>query len=154
VEIDPRVEPLVRETLTAVITKDPERFQQAIQAFPDDDAMTKGVRLAVAVGLFIVQDQYGPNPTQEQIREIADDVATVDDWTDISSDEVATYVVSGIKRVRADTVFPLERFLLLSYVIAGYLLSFHSRDDEEWWDYLDRAEATIEATPEPANKGS
>lgn len=49
--------------------------------------------------------------------------------------------------VRAAEVLPMERVLLTAYVTAGYLVSFYRRDDEEWWDYLDRAEAVIQATP-------
>lgn len=145
--IDARVEPLVREALAAVITKDRGRFQQAIDAFPDDAAMTQGVQLAATVAMYIVEECYGRSPTKEQIRETADDIATVDDWTDIVADEVATFIVAAVDHVRFETVLPIERFVLLSYVMAGYLLSFHRRENEEWWDHLDRAEAVIEARP-------
>lgn len=146
-KISRQVEPLVREAFAAVITKERDRLQQALDAFPDDEAMTDGVRLASAIALFVVQDKYGRNPAEEQLREAADDVSTVDDWTDISSDEVVTFFTAAINRERADAVLPPERVVLLAYVAGGYLLSFHHEDGEEWWDYLDRAEAAVEATP-------
>jgi hypothetical protein len=146
-DIDARVEPLVREALAAVAGKDPERFQQAILAFPDDDAMTKGVQLAVALALYILHDQYGRTPTEEEIHAVANGVAELESWTDVSSDEVVTALTAAINRVRADQVLPLERALILAYVITGNLLASCHREGEKWWDYLDRAEAVIEATP-------
>ncbi len=149
-EIDDRVEPLVREAIAAVVGQDPDRFQRAIHAFPDDDTMTKGVQLACGLTLFVLDDLYeGRRPTGEEVQSLAADVATGEEWTDITRDEVSTFFDAAYDRVRIDTVLPLERVVILSYVVAASLLSSYHEDDEEWWEYLDRAEAAIEAMPAP-----
>jgi hypothetical protein len=148
VEIDDRTEPLVREALAAAVGQDPERFRGAVRAFPDDDAMTRGVQLACALALFVLDDLFeGRRPTEEEIRSLAGDVATSEDWADVTLDEVAAFFVAGYDRISAEAVLPLERVLILCYVVAANLLSSYHEDGEEWWEYLDRAEAAIEARP-------
>jgi antirestriction protein ArdC len=146
-EIDNQTEPLVREALAAVVGKDPDRLQRAILAFPDSDTMAKGIRLATAVSLYILHDQYGHTPTEAEIRAAATGVADLESWTDVTADEVVAALTAAINRVRADQVLPVERVVILAFVIAANLVSSCHKDDEEWWDYLDRAEAVIQATP-------
>lgn len=149
-EIDSRVEPLVREALAAVVGKDPDRLQRAIVAFPDDDAMTKGVHLACALVLYGLDDLFeGRKPTDEQIRDLASDVVKSEAWTDISADEVVGFFTAIYSRVRVDSVLPLDRVVVLAYVIAANFVSSYHEDNEVWWDYLDRVEAMIEAMPTP-----
>jgi len=147
--IDDRVEPVVREALAAAAKKNPERFQQAIAAFPDDESIIKGIRLAAAVALFALHDAHdGRKPTNAELTEIAADMAEDEDWTDITSDEVVKYATAAYDKVQFDQVLPMERVIILAFVVAANLLASYRGDDEEWWDYLDRAEAVIEATPE------
>lgn len=147
-EIDNRVEPLVREALAAIVGKDPDRLERAVTAFPDDDAMTKGVQLACSLILYTLQDLYeGRRPTADEIRELANDTLQGEDWTDVSAQEVVDFVTAVFDRRRIDSALPLDRAALLAYVIAANLVSSYHEDNEEWWDYLDRAEAAIEATP-------
>lgn len=144
-KIDRQVEPLVREALTAVVKRDPERLARALATFPAGEATVSGARLAMAVALYVLRDQSGQTPTEKEIRVVAGDIAKAEDWTDVTPDEITTALNSALGGVRADSVLPMERILLLAYVIAGYLVSSYRRDDDEWWDYLDRAEAAIEA---------
>jgi hypothetical protein len=143
-EIDRQVEPLLRESLTAVVKRNPERLAQALAAFPDDETAVTGARIAMAVALYVLQDQSGHPPTEDEIRTVARGIVASEDWTDVTEAEVTAALSSAVTGTRADSVMPLERVLILAYVIAGYLVSFYRRDDENWWDYLDRAEAAIE----------
>ena len=145
-KIDDRIESLVREALTAVVKRDPERLQAAIAAFPDEHALTAGYRLAAAIALYVLQDQYGRQPTPAEVRAVADKLVELEGWTDIQSDEVTRYLTALYGGTRVDEVLLLERAFLVSYVLAGDLLSTCRRKTEDWWDYLDRAEAAIEAS--------
>jgi hypothetical protein len=148
--IDDQVEPRVREALTAVAKKDPERLQQAIGAFSDDEAIIKGIRLAAAVALFALHDAHdGRKPTDAELAEIAEDMEEDEDWTDVTSDEIKKFLTAAYDKVQLDQVLPMERVIVLAFVIAANLVASYRGDDEQWWDYLDRAEAVIEATPEP-----
>lgn len=147
--IDFRVEPLVREALGAVIGQDAERLQRAIAAFRHDDAMIHGVRLAAATSLYVLDDLHdGKRPTEGDLVEIADDVATAEGWTDVTAAEVRGYLQAAYAGSRVDEVLPMDRVIILALVTAANLVSSYHRDDEDWWDLLDRAEAAIEATPE------
>lgn len=143
-KIDAGIEPLVRTVLNAVVKQDTERLQTALEAFPDADAMTSGYRLAAGIAIYVLQDQYGRQPTPEEIRAVADKTAELENWTDITSDEIYSYVTAYYDRQSVDTVMPTERAVVVSYVLAGDLLAACHRQDEKWWDYLDRAEAILE----------
>lgn len=147
-EIDSRVEPLVRAVLNAVVKRDAERLQAALTAFPDADKMATGYRLAAAVALYVLHDQYGRQPTPDEIRAVADKTAELENWTDITSNEIRDFLTAiYAQNTTADAIMPLKRAVLVSYVLTGDLLSSCRRQDEKWWDYLDRAEAAIEAAP-------
>jgi hypothetical protein len=144
-EIDGQIEPLVREALTAVVKEDSERLAQALAAFSDDDAALNGAQTAMAVTVHVLHDQAGRPPTEEEIRTVAQDVASAEAWTDVTTEEVATFLLAALRGTRVENDLPLERVLILAYVTAGYLISAYRQDDENWWDYLDRAEAAIES---------
>jgi hypothetical protein len=143
-QIDGRVEPLIREALTAVVKEDSERLARALAAFPSDEAALDGARTAVALAVHVLHDQAGRPPTEGEIRTVAQDVADAEDWTDVTAEEVATLLLAAVRGSRVDNALPLERVLALAYVITGYLISSYRQDDEDWWEYLDRAEAAIE----------
>jgi len=145
-KIDDGIESLARDVLNAVVKKDPDRMAGALRAFPDENAMTEGYRLALAVALFVVQDQYHSVPDSVAIRALAEKAAELEDWTDITADEFATLLEGAYSRTRLDQLLPLDRVVLISYVLAGDLLAGFCKPGEWWYDYLDRAEAVIEAT--------
>lgn len=147
-EIDGTVEPLVREALTAVVKRDPDRFAAAVAAFPDGEAIIKGMRLATALSLYALSDHYGRTPTNSEIQAVAAKLVEMEHWTDVTSSEVVATLQAAINNTPADEVLPMERTLIVAYVSAGNLLSSAHRDDEKWWDFLNRAEAAIEATPD------
>jgi hypothetical protein len=144
-EIDGQIEPLVREALTAVVKEDSERLARALAAFPDDDAALNGARTAMALAAHVLHDQAGRPPTEEETRTVAQDIASAEAWTDVTAEEVVTFLLAALRGTRVDDDVPLERVLILAYVIAGYLISSYRQDDEDWWEYLDRAEAAIES---------
>jgi hypothetical protein len=146
-EIDDQVESLAREALTAVVKSDAERLQRAFAAFPDDESMTRGAQLVTAVSLYVLSEVYGRTPTEPELRAVADKVVEMESWTDVTSDEVVSFLTAAYNGTRADQVLPLPRVGPLAYVIAGNLLSSCCKEGEFWFNYLDRAEAVLEATP-------
>jgi hypothetical protein len=144
--IDAQIEPLVREALTAVVKSDPDRLRRAFEAFPDSDAMTSGARLATAVTLFVLHDIYGRRPTLAEVRSVADKLVEMEDWTDVSSEEVTAFLTAAYDGSRADQVLPADRIAPLAYVTAGNLLSSCCKEGEFWFNYLDRAESGLEAS--------
>jgi hypothetical protein len=144
--IDERVEPLVRSTIEAVVKRDMAALQGAFARFPDDESMTYGAQLASAVGLYVLHDVYGREPTAAEIRAVANKLAEMESWTDVTADEVVLFLSAALAGQRADRVLPLERVAILPYVIAGNLLASCCKEGEWWFDYLDRAESAIEAT--------
>lgn len=143
--IDNRIEKRVREVFAAVITQDIGRMESAIRSFPNDKALTEGVRLAAAIGLYVLGDILGPGPSEDTLLQIARQIAASEGWADIKADEVMSYLTAALARISFQEVLPADRFAVLTYVIAGCLVSFFHRPEEKWWEFLDRAEAGLEA---------
>lgn len=144
-EIDKRAEPLAREAIAGAVKKDPERFGRAITSFPDDETMTNGYRLALAVALQILTTEYPGNPSESEIREIAERVAELESWTDFTADEIATFLTAVLNRVKLNTVLPMERVVPLAYVLAADFLAGYCPEGSHWWEHLDKVEAALES---------
>lgn len=145
--IDDRIEPLVREALTAVVKSDAERLGRAFLAFPDDHAMTEGARLATAVALYVLGDVYGRTPTSEELRAVGDKLVEMEDWTDITSDEVVSFLTAAYQGRWADEIVLAGRIAPVAYVVAANLLASCGRKGEWWFTYLDRVETALEEAP-------
>lgn len=144
-KIDMQVEPLVREALHAVVQRDMDKFEEAMRAFPDGPATAKGVEIASAVTLYVVVEGFGGKPTRDQIDFLARNVAEMEAWADLPADDVAAHVASLVGERSPDEALPPETVVVLSFMVAGSLVSSCRRADEKWWDLLDRAEAAAEA---------
>ncbi len=144
-KISSEVEPLVREALTAMVKSDPERLRRAFLDFPNDNAMTAGAEIATTVSLYVLTDVYGRKPSHEEIVAVAEKLVEMEDWTDVTADEVVTFLTAAFDGNPMDQILPLDRIGPLAYLTAGNLLSSCCKDGEFWYNYLDRAEAAIEA---------
>jgi hypothetical protein len=153
VKIDSRVEPLVREALAALIKADADRFARALAAFGDQETGTAGSRLAVVVAFHVLLDRYGGQPAPEEVRALAEQVAELEDWTDLTADEIELFIGAYFAGTSVDTVMPIERAVLVSFVLAANLLASYRRDGEWWFDHLDRVEAALEAASSPSRSG-
>lgn len=145
--LDDRVEPLVRNALSAAAAQDPDRLADAMLAFSDAVALIKGIRLAAAVAVLVVTDlHHGKRPTAAELAEVAADIAAAEDWTDITADEIVILLTAAYDGKRVDDLLPMDRVIAMSFVVTASLLASYRDDGEQWWDYLDRAEAIIEAS--------
>jgi hypothetical protein len=146
-KIDDRVEPFVRTAIDAAVKRDFEKLNTALGAFPDDDAVKKAVELALAVVGFVMYDVHQGKPSPEQIRVVATKLAEMEAWAEPTADEVDAFLKKLLNGQPFAPEVPPENVIVLSFVAAANLLSSFHTKDERWWDYLDRAEAAIEAAP-------
>lgn len=146
--IDDQVEQIMREALTAVVKEDPERLQRAFASFSSNDDLAQGTRIALAVSVYVLNEAYGRAPTPAEIQSVATKAATMEKWTDISANEMASLLTAAYAGSRVDEVLTADRIAPVAFVVAANLLSSCCRKDEYWFDYLDRAEAAIEAAPD------
>lgn len=149
-EIDDRVEPVVRAVLDAAVHHDSVRFEVALQGFADDASTRKGVELALAICAFVLFDLHDGKPSADQVRELAEEISQQEAWMEPTADEVDAFLTALVNGAPMKDVLPAESVIVLSYLVAANLLASSSNTDEgEWWfNYLDKVEAAIEATPD------
>ena len=143
--IDPRLEELVRAAIDAAVKRRFDKLDEALRSFPDDEAVGKGVELAMAVTSYVMIDAHSGMPTDEQIRSIAGDVAEMESWAQPSADQVHAFLSCLLAGQPLGDRFDAESAIILTFVVAGSLLASLHEPAEKWWDYLDRAETAIES---------
>lgn len=120
-------------------------MNEALAALPDDEASTNAGQLALAVSVYALHEIYNGRPSDDDLAGLANRLAELESWSNVPADEVHTFLKATLDRARLDQVLPIEKVGALIYLVAGSLLSAGRREDEKWWDFLDRAEAAIEA---------
>jgi hypothetical protein len=145
-KIDDRVERIVRTALDAAVKRDPKKLDEALRSFPNDDAVRKGIELALAVCGFVMIDVHGGRPTDGQIRAVADKLADMEHWARPTPDEVHNFLTTVLSGTSFPAEVPSESVIILAFVVAANLLASFRKEDDRWYDYLDRAEAAIEAS--------
>lgn len=145
-KIDMQIEPLVRQTIHAVVQRDVGKLETALQGFPDGDTTAKGVEIAAAVTTYVLLDGYGGKPAPDQVQTLSRKIAEMEEWAEPGAEEIAAYVTALVDGKPLEDVLPKESIVVLAYLVAGSLLSSTHREDEKWWDFLDRAEAAVDST--------
>jgi hypothetical protein len=143
------VEPLVRRVLGTVVKRNEGEFDAALLALPDDETRAKSLELAVTICAFVLLDTYEGRPSPAEIRLAAGTVAEMEQWAMLIAEEVSTFLNAVLdRRPLAGTLDP-QTAVMLTFIVTGSLLAASPKIGEgEWWfNYLDRVEAAIEATP-------
>jgi len=149
-KIDSRVEPLVRNTIHTAVIGDFWKLEKALQSFPDDEAAQKAIELGVSLIYVLMIDIHEGMPSDDEIQGLAAEVARAEAWAMPTEEQVTTFLRHIMNGKPFAGVVPVEDVVILTFVVAAHLLSSCRRDDEEWWDYLDRVEAVLEAVyPNP-----
>ncbi|MFI6762545.1 hypothetical protein ACIBF5_25765 [Micromonospora sp. NPDC050417] len=143
--VDKRVEPTVRKAIHAAVIRDFPLLEGQLQKLPDDEAVRKAIELTLALIYFLMVDIHEGEPTDAEIRGVAAEIARAEAWARPADAEVTAFLSKLMKREAFAPEVPDENVIILAFVSAANLLSSCRRDEEEWWDYLDRAEAAIEA---------
>ncbi|GAB3150671.1 hypothetical protein GCM10027290_38580 [Micromonospora sonneratiae] len=144
-KISSRVEPLVRNAIHAAVKRDFLKLEEALKSFPDDRAVQQGVELALAVTLYVMRDIHQGKPSDEETVAVAVEIARAEAWARPTEEEVSTFLLRLMNGQRFAESVPIENVIILAFVSVANLLASCHRDDENWWDYLDRAEAALEA---------
>jgi len=144
-KISKRVEPLIRNAIYAAVKRDFAMLDDALKSFPDDQAVKEAVEITLAVILYVLWDQYGSKPTDAETEAVAIEIARAEAWAQPTEAEVVTFLQRLVNGEPLAGTVPTENIYILTFVSAANLLASCHRDDEKWWDYLDRAEAAIEA---------
>lgn len=145
-EIDARAEVMARAAIHAAVKQDFAKLDETLRGFFDDESTRKAVELTLAVILFVLRDMYGGKPDDNQVRAVATAIANSETWVEATAEETSVFLLRLVNGEPFVGSVPTENVFVLGFVVAGYLLSSKRRDDEKWWDYLDRAEAALEVS--------
>jgi hypothetical protein len=146
--IDERVEPLVRQALEGAVKSDENRLDAALKAFPDEATRLAGLRLALAICGAVVLDLYKGQPSGEQRRALAEKVAEMEGWASLTAVDVDTFLTALLAGSPLEEAMDPESVVPLTFIITGSLLSAAPQaEDRYWFNYLDHVEAAIEAAP-------
>ncbi|MET8153298.1 hypothetical protein ACIBSW_19310 [Actinoplanes sp. NPDC049668] len=148
-KIDDRIESTVRDLLNAVVKSKENDFEVTLRELPDSASREKALELAVAVCVFVVIDTYDRRPMPDEIREIAQDVVEAGSWMSLTEQEVAQFLTAALDGKPLAQVLDAHSAFFLAFIITGILLVASPKvgEGELWFNYLDRVEAAIEATP-------
>jgi hypothetical protein len=146
--IDDRVESLVREGIDAAVKKNLDRLHAVFATISDGGIATAATDLVRAVCAKVVLDTFhGQRPTYAQIDSLAGDVAFEEGWARVRKNGIATLLHSVLsdEELPCHDLSPDEE-LALPFIVAANLLNENSEPpDGDWVDYLDRVESTIAA---------
>jgi hypothetical protein len=142
--IEAHVEPLVRATLDAAVKRDFGKLRTALAAFGDDRTAQQAIELVLAVCSFVLIDIHRGTPNSGQVSGLAEDIADMERWAEPTADEIYTFMTKLLSSEPLAESMPAENIVILGFVVTGSLLSSFRKDDEDWWDYLDRVEEAIE----------
>lgn len=145
-KISKHVEPLVRSALDAAVKRDFNRLDAALKAFPHDQAVKEAVALALSVTLYVLRDIHHGQPTNLETEAVAAEIVRAEAWAQPTEAEAKTFLVKLVNGEPLAEDLPSESVIVLAFISAASLLASCHREDEQWWDYLDRAEAALEAS--------
>lgn len=148
--IDPAVEGPTRDLLGHALRVEADDFQRVLSQVVDagklDDVLTLIARVA---GLVVVDLCDGGAPTADDLQEIADTTAEIDEDYGLTSEDAHGFlsrVVFGGERL--DSVFTPDNAARLPFVVASNLVGSTADVDngQQWWDYLEDIEKRLEAS--------
>jgi hypothetical protein len=146
-EIDSRVEPLVRSVLNAAVKTDFEQFTASMQQFKDQESAKKGLQLAVAICLYVLFDQYKRRPTDDEISRILKSAAETEQWVELREGELREALMSMLDNREPQLPSPVS--VVAPFVLTAYLLAGSVKKPKWWFEYLDEVLAGLEANGIP-----
>lgn len=152
--LNPRAEGPARELFGFAIRAEMDAFDRKLKSFRDDTTLQEALALAVAVSRYVVMDSVGGRkPTDAELRDVASMLASIQEGYTLTAAEVHDYLAKAVlgEQTLADAL-PEGTAVTLPFVVAGNLLGANAKveDGQQWWDYLEAIEQSIEAAPDPA----
>jgi hypothetical protein len=153
VKIDDRAEEIARKLFGFAIRAELDDFERSIaDAKPEILSEARRLSVAVADGVVLVVTE-GQQPSDADLRKIAETAASVEKRYELSKDEVHAFLSKVVFGGQAlDDVFSTGDAVTVPFIVAGNLLGSYrnAEQDQGWWEFLDEVEAAIEAAPDPA----
>lgn len=148
-KIDEHVESLVRDALHGAVKRDIDRLDASLKAFHDKASRRAATGLLMAVSAYVVLDLYGgQRPSDEQLRALADKVAEEESWSNLTAEEINTYLHTVLGDKTEPPLDP-DAGVLMIFIVTGSLLSGRPKPEGQWWfNYLDQVEAALEKASE------
>lgn len=144
-KVDSAAEAAMRTAIHAAVKRDFGKLDENLRGFGDDETVRAVMELALTVIGFLMIDIHQGVPDDRQVSAVASAIAEQEQWAEPTYDEVNAFLSRLMRGEPFGGVVPAENVFVLAFVVAGNLLSSCRRDDEKWWDYLDRIEDAIEA---------
>lgn len=147
--IDAQVEPLVRETLAAVVERDPVRSTGAIQTLVDqgDEVFVDAQALCFAVDQHVLCDLHGGPPSSESIASLAESATHMEAWAAIDRPTTETFMTAlAHSEDPAEVLFPADA-TTTGFVVGGWLLSAFAPEDQGWEAMLDETLRALAQKP-------
>jgi hypothetical protein len=132
-----------------VVKRNDDEFDNALQELGDGETRRKAVELTVAICAFVLLDTYEGRPSPADIDLVARTVADMEKWATLTAPEVGTFLTNILDGRRLEEALDVQTTLMMVFIVTGSLLAASPKvgKDEWWFNYLDRVEAAIEATP-------
>lgn len=145
-KIDERVEPLIRDALHSAVKRDIDRLDTSLKAFRDDASRRTATELLMAISAYVVLDLYSnQRPTGEQLDALAAKVAQEESWSDLTPEEIATYLHTVLGESTEPPLDP-DAGVLMIFIVTASLLAGRPKPEGKWWfNYLDEVEGALEA---------
>lgn len=149
-EIDPAVEAPARKLFGFAIRAELDQFERTLTEV-DPTLLGEAVQLATVIaGAVVLEVTGGTQPSDADLRKLAETAAKAEKRYEIAESDVHTYLsrcVFGGENL--DELFPPGGALVLPFIITGNLLGSYTHLDQgqDWWEYLDALENAVESAP-------
>lgn len=142
-EVDSKIEPLVRQVLDAAVKADAKRFGDNLKAFKDEESARKGLDLAVRICMVLLYAEYGQRPTSEELERLVATVAEQESrWSELRPEEYRESLDAMLDNRPANMENP--GLAVAPFVLAAFLLAGTTQKPKWWFETLDEVLARIE----------
>jgi hypothetical protein len=148
VQVNMRVEPLVREALAAAVGKDPGRSAAAVQAMMDagDQAVQDSVNLAAAVDAYALLDLHNSQrPEDDQLHALATSFSEMESWAEFDQLTAYTFLKALADQRSLEGTLSAEVVTRIVFVMGAWLLASFGAEDRDWYTYLDEILDALES---------
>jgi hypothetical protein len=144
--IDPRIEKPARDMLGHAVRGELEQMAGVAQAI-GDQRLQECLGLYLRVAAYIAIDVCGQRwPSDADLRKIAKNMAGVQMDFDLQEADVYDYLArAALGFEPLIQVFPEAESAAVPILATATLLVSYRRNDEDWWEYLEMIEGTLEA---------
>lgn len=136
-KIDEKIEERVREALAACVGEDLRRFDAALDGLTGTQGPVAWSYALYAAGT-VLNTILPSGVTEKDLDEISQEAIDALPWYDLGgSDQVKALLRSAAAGDPTLRSVDPDKAVVMTFVLASYLLQAYRPDGQEWWDYLD-----------------